>query len=371
MRIAIDKGSLSGGHSVRGIGVMVREQIRALQEESKKDKALEINAVDFSKKDLSKYDIVHYPYFFPYYLTLPAEKVGKRNVVMVQDLIHLIYPNNYPAGIGGKINFFKQKLRLKNADAIITISETSKKDIVRFLGVEAEKVHVVYLAPKKIFKKLGTEVIRKVRRKYKLPNEFVLYVGDINYNKNIPNLIKACKIAKTSLVIAGKQALDIEDQVIELPSIEGPRDWIRFLFNIPHPELVHYEELLREFRGNNNIIRLGFVPDEDLVAIYNLATVCCQPSFYEGFGLIVLEAMACETPVIASKTQALVEIAGNAAIFIDPKNPKQMASKISRVIKDSQLRGGLVKKGVERISEYSWRKTARETIKIYKKVLAV
>ncbi len=317
---------------------------------------------------MSEFDIVHYQYFFPHLLTLPSSKVANKVVVTIQDLINLIYPKNYPPGIQGKINFFKQKQRLKNTDAIITISETSKKDIVRFLGVDSKRIHVVYLAPKKIFKKIRTEEIRKVRRKYKLPEKFALYVGDINYNKNIPGLIRACKIAKVPLVIVGKQALDIENQGIELPSVEGPRDWIRFLFNIPHPELAHYKELLEEFSNNNNIYRLGFVSDSDLVAIYNLATVYCQPSFYEGFGFPVLEAMACGTPVIASKTQALVEIAGDAALYVDPKNPKDMASGISKVIRDIKLQKILVKKGKEKVREYSWEKTGKEMIEVYKKV---
>ena len=374
MRIAIDSGALSGGHSVRGIGVMVREQIKEIKLQSYK--VIKIDAFDFQSEDgerkleVGKYDIVHYPYFFPYALTPPPKKKGIKTIVTIQDLIHLIYPKNYPPGIRGQINFLKQKARLKNIDAVITISETSKKDIVRFLGIPANKVHVVYLAPKKIFKRLeiGDSRLVEVKKKYKIPDRFVLYVGDINYNKNIPNLIKACNLAKIPLVICGKQALEIEERGVDLKSLRGPRDWVRFLFNIPHPELAHYEELLGEFKKSKNVIRVGFVPDEDLVKIFNLASVYVQPSFYEGFGLPVLEAMASGTPVVVARTNALTEISQDAALVVNPKDPKDMAEKINIAIRNLEVRSRLTQKGLARIKDFSWEKTARKMIKIYKEL---
>ena len=116
-------------------------------------------------------------------------------------------------------------------------------------------------------------------------------------------------------------------------------------------------------------MRLGFVPDADLVAIYNLATLYCQPSFYEGFGLPVLEAFACGAPVLISKTQALVEVAGDAAAVANPKDPKDIADKISKLIKSPIARVLLAKKGKKRIEKYSWDKTAKETAQLYRKVL--
>ena len=369
MRIAFDSGALYQGHAVRGIGVMVQEQIRALEKEAKKRKGVRFKSMSFEGKDLSDYDVIHYPYFFPYSCTLPKEKKAKKIVVTIQDLIHMVYPKVYPPGIKGRINLLKQKKRLELTDAVITISETSKKDIVRFLGIDEKKVHVVYLAPKPIFKTLAKEKLIKTKKKYKLPERFVLYVGDINYNKNLPSLIKACSTAKINLVIVGKQALDIEDLGIELPVISGPKDWIRYVFNIPHPELVHYKELLREFSPNKNIIRTGFVTESELVAIYNMATVYCQPSYYEGFGLPVLEAMACGTAVIASKTQALVEIADGACVFVDPNDPKDISRAILSVIKSPKLRDDLIKKGALKARQYSWEKTGRGIMDVYEKVL--
>lgn len=369
MNIAFDSGALYEGHAVRGIGVMVREQIKALEIEAKRRKGVKFKSMSFEGEDLSDYDVIHYPYFFPFSCTLPKEKKAKKIVVTIQDLIHMVYPKVYPPGIKGRINFLKQKKRLELTDAVITISETSKKDIVRFLGVDEKKVHVIYLAPKPIFKILDKEKLNKTKKKYKLPENYVLYVGDINYNKNLPSLIKACNMAKIHLVIVGKQALDIEDQGIELPVILGPRDWFRYVFNIPHPELVHYRELLREFSPNKNIIRTGFITESELVAIYNMATVYCQPSYYEGFGLPVLEAMACGTAVVASKTQALVEIAERACIFVDPYNPKDISKAILSVLKNPKLKEDLVKKGMIKAKQYSWGKTGRGIMDVYEKVL--
>jgi glycosyltransferase involved in cell wall biosynthesis len=188
-------GPLKGGHSVRGIGKMVEGQVEAIKRLS--DKAIKLDTFDFSTNHntliTGHYDIVHYPYFFPYSfsLTLPEKKYGKKVVVTIQDLIHLIYPKNYPPGIRGKLNLFKQKQRLKNVDAVITISETSKKDIVRFLNIPADKIHVTYLAGQKFIKKeKDRKKLNLVRKKFNLPEKFALYVGDVNFNKNIPNLIK-------------------------------------------------------------------------------------------------------------------------------------------------------------------------------------
>ena len=169
--------------------------------------------------------------------------------------------------------------------------------------------------------------------------------------------------------MVGKQIKDIETQDLDLKDLRGPRDWYRFLFNIPHPETMHYKDLAHFLKGNRKVIRTGFVSDEDLVAIYNLATAYCQPSFYEGFGLPVIEAMVCGTPVIISKTQALVEVANNAALTTDPQSPKDIASKIEKLIKNNKLRNEYSQKGLDRVKMFSWKKTAKETISFYKEIL--
>ncbi len=345
MRIAIDSGPLNSGHKIRGVGTYTRGLIESLK--SLKPRGVEIEAVDFETADLAKYDIVHYPYFSPFQRTLPISKPTKI-VVTVHDLIPLIYPTHYKPGIKGQINFSLQKLALRNIDAIVTDSETSKKDIVRLLNFEPGRIWVVRLAPKEIFKKISDRTFLKtIKEKYKLPDKFVLYVGDVNYNKNIPGLIEACELAKLPLVMCGKQAVEIED------------------LDLTHPELGHLKPIVGKLK---KISRLGFVPDKDLVGIYNLASLYCQPSLYEGFGFPVLEAFASQTPVVAACTQALVEIGEGACLFADPNDPKEMAAKFTQILKEAALRRELVTKGEEKSTEFSWSKVAKETLEVYAKV---
>jgi len=233
------------------------------------------------------------------------------------------------------------------------------------LKVKPDKVYVSYLAPKKVFSRQLRKKLPSIQKKYNLPNKFVLYVGDINYNKNIPTLIKACKIANLPLVICGKQALEIEKMGVGLELLSGPRDWFRFLFNIPHPELAHFRNIKDHFKGKM-VKRLGFVPDEDLSAIYSLATVYCQPSFAEGFGLPTIEAMASGVTVVASKIPPHLEVVKGAALYFSPRSPVELAKKLKGIVGSKKLRGELIKKGAKRAKLFSWEKTAKETIALYK-----
>lgn len=348
LKIFVDAKPLKTGHAVRGVGTYTRN----LELELRKRKDIRL----VGQREHA--DTVHYPYFDLFFNTLKPAR-DKPTVVTIYDVIPLIYPKHYPPGIRGKLNFLKQKRALRSVDAVTTISETSKKDIVRFLDVPQEKVHVIHLAPAKAFRKLeigraGTPlhggVQLEITKRYDLPRRFVLYVGDVNYNKNLSALAAACKKIDTPLVVIGKQAT--EENI----------DW-------SHPENKQFREFIEEYRGDPLVRRIGFVPEEDLVKIYNLATVYCQPSFYEGFGLPVLEAMACGTPVVAAKTQALVEIAEGRAIFANPKVTSDIASGLVSVLENSELQRELGRKGLERVKRFSWTKTADETIQVYQKVV--
>lgn len=318
-KIAIDSGPLVSGHAVRGIGTYTRELIDALG----------IEGTDFSKTDLSKFDIAHFTAFKPFTVSIPFSKPRNAKFVLtIYDLIPLIYPDHYPPGIKGWANWqMNKRLIAKNVDAIITISETSKKDICRFTGIDPKKVFVTYLAASPIFKKLPSS-------KYPgLPEKFALYVGDINYNKNIPNLVKACETARIPLVIVGKQA-EVEKM------------------DLNHAELKHLKGI-----DWKKVIRLGYVANDELVKIYNLASVYVQPSFYEGFGLPLLEAHTCGTPIAVSKNQCHVEILGSEFNYFDPKNVESIAESILHPN---------IGKNLPR--EYSWAKTAKETKEVYAKI---
>ena len=190
-------------------------------------------------------------------------------------------------------------------------------------------------------------MLDNTRKKYGLPNKFVLYVGDVNYNKNILGLAEACNIANIPLVIVGKQATDVR-------------------VDLKHKENESFSEFLTKYGEDKNIYRLGFVPDSDLVKIFKLASVYCQPSFYEGFGLPVLEAMASGVPVVASKTQALVEIGDDAAIYVNPKDPKDIAKGITEAVGNPTALKVL---GAKRVKLFSWEKAAKETYDYYRELL--
>jgi len=235
-------------------------------------------------------------------------------------------------------------------------------------GVSPEIVDVVYIAPKKVMKKLEKgRWIEETRAKYNLPDKFVVFDHGVNYNKNVPTLVKACKIAKVKLVIIGKHAQELEDYVKNYGKISGPRDLIRSIFKIPHPQNAHFKHLLDEIK-KADVIRPGFVSDEDLNKIFNLANICIQPSYYEGFGMPPVEAMTVGCPVISSRTQALVEVCSDACLYFDLNSVDDLVKKIKTLVSDDGLRKEYIKKGLKRVKMFSWEKAAKETLAVYAKV---
>lgn len=336
--------SESGGHAKRGVG----SYAEGLIEELKKIKELDLDVSELQNKDLSKYDLIHYPFFHPYFLSFPLIKKNK-TIVTIHDVTPLLFSKNYPAGIKGKIIFFIQKILLNQIDGFITVSESAKKDIVRKLGISEGKVKVIYNGiNKEIHQIKNAEIIKTVKEKYQLPEKFVLYVGDVNYNKNLLSLANACVENNLSLVIVGKSAArdEVEDNT----------------------ELKPFKEFLKQFKDNPLIKRIGYVPDEELSTIYSTATLYCQPSFYEGFSLPILEAFSCGCPVVASDISTHREIVGDAALFAEP-NSKDLGEKISKLFKEQNLREELIAKGFERVKDFSWKKAAEETFEFYNKII--
>jgi glycosyltransferase involved in cell wall biosynthesis len=347
IKVAIDISPLESSHQFRGIGSYTKRLVAALEKVDEKNKYILINQQ--SAVINQQFDLIHYPYFDLFWLTLPFKK-PKPTVVTVHDLIPLVFPDKFPKGIKGWLKYQIQRQSLRRAEAIITDSENSKRDIMKFIGFPQEKIYVVYLAAAEAFKPIkSTARLEQIKKKYYLPPSFVLYVGDVNYNKNILGLVKACKKIKIPLVIVGKEAVQ--------------EDFDQF-----HAENQPLVQLIELYGKDNDVLRLGFVSEEDLTAIYNLAMVYCQPSFYEGFGLPVLEAMACGTPVVAAKTASLPEICGEAALMVDPKKTDEISLGIKRIIDDKMLRERLVKRGLTQVKKFSWEKTARETIKVYERI---
>lgn len=344
MKIAIVSGASKKGDSVRGIGAHNSNLFDAFKRNS--NKKIEIPEVG-KDEDLSKYDVVHFTSFRPFFISLPFTKPKNTKFVLtIHDLIPLIYPKHYPAGIKGTVRFLINKFLIKKyVDRIITISETSKKDICRFLHVKPEIVHVVYIAPKKVIRKLDSGKWEKeIKSKYNLPDKFVLFDHGVNYNKNVPTLIKACILTKTPLAIVGKETENI-----------GKLD-------LSHPELSHLKNV--DF---TDVLKLGFVSDEDLNKLFNLAYIYVQPSFYEGFGMPPLEAMAVGCPVICSKTQALVEVYDDACLYFDPNSVNDLVDQIKTLSNDNNKRKEYIKRGFEQVKKYNWDKASKETLDVYAK----
>ncbi len=181
-----------------------------------------------------------------------------------------------------------------------------------------------------------------------MPDKYVLYVGDATWNKNLPRLLEAVKKAEVPLVMVGKTLAE------EISDTTNP--W--------NSDVLLTQQLARE---NKNVHILGFVPTEELVSLYNNAVVTAIPSLYEGFGLPILEAMSCGSPVVTSKKGSISEVADEAAWYVDPYSTSSIASGIGEVFYNVRLQQTLTEKGLLQAKNFSWEKTARETLDVYEK----
>jgi len=345
IKVAIDVSPLSGQGSFRGVGFYTRILLESLEEQK------ELRVIEFKDGKIPpEADLLHFPFFSPFSLSLPC--TGKKKfVVTIHDLIPLIFPQHYPSGIKGKIKFAIQKARLKKVSMILTDSECSKKDIIKYLRFPSEKVEVVYLAAANRVKKISDKQrLEEISKKFNLPPKFVLYVGDVNYNKNLVTLVKACQKIKIKLAMVGKKL--------------GERDFDRG--HIENRPLVELNDLIAK---GADVLKLGYVAEEELAALYSLASVYCQPSLYEGFGLQILEAFACGCPVVTSNISSLPEIAGDAAVLVDPYKIDSIAVGMKSIMEDRKLKDKMIQAGFKQAQKFSWAKTVAETIDIYKRCL--
>lgn len=348
MRVGLVKPPNSGS-LVRGVGFYAERLKSGLE----KLPEVTVEWVDFSPNPLSykSFDLIHYPYFditFPTFTPV----IGKKVVVTVHDLIPLRFPKAFPLGKRGKVIWPLQKALLKTASAVITDSHASKEDIGKFTSYSLKNIYPIHLAADPAFKVItDKKFLSNVKKKYDLPDKFVFYVGGVNWNKNLPVLAKACLEGNYNLVIAGKEAL-------------GEK------ISVKHVESESFNEFI-DLMGQSPLLhRLGFVPTDELVALYNLATVHVQPSIYEGFGLPVLEAMACGCPEICGRNSSIEEIAGEAALYTDITSSQAIASKIEEVFTlNAKERQKVTQQGLKQAQKFSWEKTAKETLNVYQMVL--
>ena len=347
MKIAVDVSPVSkvsfSAHKVRGVGAYINLLVENLPKYDKKNQYFFVE----DKKFPADADLIHYPYFDPFFITLPGKFLTK-TVVTVHDLTPLVFPSHFPPGIRGNIKWLIQKSRLREADLVIADSDSSKKDIKNIVGIPEEKIRTVYLAVDEHFKKLNTEyLILNTRKKFSLPENFLLYVGDATWNKNLPRLISAVKNTKYKLVLVGKV-------------------WSNKLSDVSsHPWNSDLQKVLSKIENDKQFIKLGFLPDEDLVKIYNAATALIMPSIYEGFGLPVLEAMSCGCPVITTRGGSLPEVAGDAVLYVDPESEESIREGIEKIFTEPTFREELSKKGLEQAKKFSIEKMIKNLINAY------
>ncbi len=286
-------------------------------------------------------DVAHVPYFGPPLRpTVPT-------VVTVHDLIPLLLPG-YARTPWVRVYNTLVSRAVKRAAQIITDSYASQADIVDRLHIPVDRVHVVYLATGGDGPVRDVTLLESVRDRYGLPGEYILYLGGFDRRKNLKALLAAYALLLRSepkvppLVIAG-----------QLPAVDSE------LFPSPR-------RMARELGIERQVHFAGWVAEEDKRALYSGAQFFVFLSLYEGFGLMVLEAMSCGTPVIAVDSSSLPEIVGTAGLLVAPDNVAQAAEAMSRLLSDPVLRSDLSDRGLKRAAEFTWHRTAEQTAAVYR-----
>jgi glycosyltransferase involved in cell wall biosynthesis len=281
----------------------------------------------------------------PHYVLPPL--VSCRSVVTIHDCIHLMFPQYLPNRLA--LGYARASIAMasRRAARVLTVSESSKHDILRFVGIPASKIDVIPNAFDERFSvEPREEQVVRVRERYQLQDEFVLYAGNVKPHKNLERLIEAFRLVRdrgldhVKLVVIG-------DEISKYAALR---------------RAVHRHQLHQHVRF------LGYVSEETLAVMYRLAGVFVFPSLYEGFGLPPLEAMASGTPVVTSNVSSLPEVAGDAALLVDPYEPGAIADAMYRVLTDEPLRRSLREKGLRRAAQFSWEASARRLREIYQEV---
>lgn len=261
---------------------------------------------------------------------LTLKRIAKKQIAIIHDLIPLKYPSHFPSGIKGSIYILLNKFALKNYDLIITDSEASKSDIINILHIKESKIKVIYPCLPKVFSmKYKVSSIKPENAKYKILNtRYCLYVGDATWNKNLVNMARAIKIANVTCIFVGA-------------IFKSPDQWANQdspLQNIHHPWLRELKQFFIETKDDKRFVFTGFIPDSELIKLYQQALFNILPSWDEGFGFSWLEGANFTCPSLLSDIPVLREISAGKAIFFDPENPKNIADKIKEMNSDKILR---------------------------------
>ena len=243
-------------------------------------------------------------------------------------------------------------MSLRRADKIIAVSRFTRDEIIRLYNIDADRVDWIHnaVADEYLSQDVTPEKLEQVKNKYKLPNEYILYLGTLQPRKNIPTLIeafanlpKAKPLAsqRLSLVIAGGKSHNFDPKI---------------------------DEMVNKYNLKDKIVFTGFIDEEDKAAVMKLAKFFCFPSYYEGFGIPVLEAMSVGTPTIISTIPSHQEIAEYASLYFEPGSPEELTERINLLMNDDNLRRDLIQKGLEQVKKFSWAKTARKMMGIFEEM---
>jgi len=289
----------------------------------------------------ARIDLLHSPYWSnPLWAPWPT-------VVTVHDVIQLVMPE-YRALARQQVYFGLVTRALRRATAVITVSECSRQDVIRTVGVPPERVYVVENAiDERLRPERNPARVAAVRARYGLGERFVLYLGANDLRKNLNRLIRAYSALPEALrethqlVIAGRQ---------------WPHD---------HPLYPDPHRVVQELGLGKQVIFTGGIPEEEKATLLSAATVFAFPSVYEGFGLPVVEAMACGTPVLTANSSSLPEVAGDAALLVDPLSVEAIADGLAELLDSPERRAELAERGIERARQFRWDRVAERTVEVY------
>lgn len=323
--------------------------------QGKKGKPEGIRSQPFFSPIYSAWEQMEYPFHLrdcslwhsPHY-NVPILKGKTKLVVTIHDLVHWIFRKEFFNPLQA---FYAEKMlteAVSKADHIITVSQKTKDDLVYHFAADPEKVSVIYEGVADVFRPASEEDVDRVLKKYNLPRHFFLYVGLVKPHKNVLWLLRIFQRLKSEdkldadFVLVGK--IDKKD--------------------------CETAKLLSKTDARCSIHHLSFLPLEDLVALYTGALALVHPSLYEGFGLTLLEAMACRTPVIAFRSSAIPEVVGEAAYLVEPCAGMEMMEALIRMEKIASIREEFQRRGWLRAQRFSWNQAAIQTAEIYDKVLS-
>lgn len=289
-------------------------------------------------------DVYHTQYITPFFV---SRKI--KVITHIHDVSFFVYPE-----LIKKSDLFFLKLlmprSIKRADKIVAISDFTKNEIVKYYKINPEKIEVVYNAVSDDFLEndySGNELFQ-IRKKYNLPEKYFLYIGTLQPRKNIPILLEAFakikeKISDTKLVLAGNKNAHNFD--------------------------VEIDRMIEKLQLEESIVFPGFIEEKDKAAIFFLAKAFVFPSLYEGFGIPILEAMSKKIPVLASKIPVHLEVAENGAFYFSKENVDEISEKLYTILEDKNLREKLIDLGKKRVDFFSWKKSAKKMLSVYKKLI--